>query len=51
MRRWIPIVLMCVAAIVGAPLALAQRAGTPVKGAAESVKPAKDDPRVARLKQ
>src|SRR5687767_2869499 len=54
MRRWIPVALMCIAAIAGGPLALAQRAGTPVKGAAVPVtpaKPAKDDPRVAKLKQ
>jgi aminobenzoyl-glutamate utilization protein B len=51
MRRWIPVALMCTAAIVGAPLALAQRAGAPAKEAAAAVKPVKDDPRVAKLKR
>jgi aminobenzoyl-glutamate utilization protein B len=51
MKRWIPGALMCIAAIVGAPLALAQRAGTPVKGSATPVKPVKDDPRIEKLKQ
>ena len=44
MRRWITVILMCCAALVAAPLAQGQRPAAPEA-------PAKDDPRIEKLKQ